>query len=186
MNIDKNGACCFTGYRPQKFPFPLIFENTDYSKFYDKLESTIRQLIQKGITDFYCGVAYGFDIMAAETVLSLKKQYVGIRLFCVIPFKNQAAQWNNNWKERYKNVLRESDETVVISEKYTSGVYQLRNCYMVDHSSVLLAYFDGKSGGTKNTINYAKSCGKKIINIASDDACCNVCDIYSAEQMTFI
>jgi len=186
MDTDKNSACCFTGYRPQKFPFPLNFENMDYSKFNDKLESTIRQLIQNGITDFYCGGACGFDLLAAEIVLSIKRQNVGIRLFCVIPFKNQAAQWNNKWQKRYETVLSQSDQIVMISKKYTPGVYQQRNCYMVDNSSVVLTFFDGKSGGTKNTINYAKSCGKKIINIASDNECWNVGDMYLAEQMTFI
>jgi len=186
MDTDKNSACCFTGYRPQKFPFPLNFENKDYFKFNAKLESTIRQLIKKGITDFYCGGAYGFDIMAAEIVLSIKKCIHDIRLFCVIPFKNQADQWNNKWKERYENVLSQSDKTVLISDKYTPGVYQQRNCFMVDNSSVVLAFFDGKSGGTKNTINYAKSCGKEIINIASDNECLSVDDAFLAEQMTLL
>lgn len=183
MDLDKNCACCFTGHRPQKFAFPLDCENEDYLKFNDKLESTIRLLVQRGITDFYCGGAYGFDLMAAETVLSVKNHNIGIRLFCVIPFKNQAALWSNKWQERYENVLRNSNETVMISENYSPGVYQKRNRYMVDHSSVLVAYFDGKPGGTKSTVNYAKARCKRIINIASDDECWSTEDSYSAEQL---
>lgn len=186
MDKSANCACCFTGYRPHKLPFPVNFKNADYINFIEKLEKTIELLIKEGVTDFYCGGAYGFDLMAAEAVLSIKKQNVGIKLFCVIPFKNQSAKWNNNWQERYKSVLMRSDEKVMISEKYIPGVYQKRNCYMVDRSSIVVAYFDGKPGGTKNTVNYAKSCGKKVINIAKNDIFSNIVDEYSPEQLTFI
>ena len=37
---------------------------------------------------------------------------------------------------------------------------------MVENSSLLIALFDGKSGGTKSTIDYAKKKGLKIVIIA--------------------
>ena len=40
-----------------------------------------------------------------------------------------------------------------------------RNRYMVDRSSLLLACFDGQSGGTMNTILYAQRRGVKVIII---------------------
>jgi uncharacterized phage-like protein YoqJ len=40
-----------------------------------------------------------------------------------------------------------------------------RNRYMVDHSSVLIAVFDGVLGGTMQTINYARKKGLEIIEI---------------------
>src|SRR6478752_3152397 len=36
-------------------------------------------------------------------------------------------------------------------------VYQARNKWMVDHCDMVVAYFDGSSGGTNNCINYAIS-----------------------------
>lgn len=42
---------------------------------------------------------------------------------------------------------------------------QLRNQYMVDASAVLIAVYDGQSGGTKNTVDYARGRGRKIIEI---------------------
>ena len=32
---------------------------------------------------------------------------------------------------------------------------QRRNRYMVDHSSLLIAVYDGQSGGTRSTLEYA-------------------------------
>ena len=38
-----------------------------------------------------------------------------------------------------------------------------RNRYMVDRASLLLACFDGRPGGTMNTILYAERSGVKVI-----------------------
>lgn len=65
--------CCFTGYRPSKFPFELSGGNGDYDEFLSALESTIFSLYEKGCSLFYTGMAMGFDIIAAETVLKLKR-----------------------------------------------------------------------------------------------------------------
>ena len=39
---------------------------------------------------------------------------------------------------------------------------QERNKYIIDNSSVLIALFNGKAGGTKQTVDYAKEKGLKI------------------------
>ena len=36
---------------------------------------------------------------------------------------------------------------------------------MVDNSDYVITWFDGQSGGTKNTIRYAKKIGRQIFNI---------------------
>ena len=36
---------------------------------------------------------------------------------------------------------------------------------MVDNSDFVLTWFDGKSGGTKNTVDYAFNKGRKIFNL---------------------
>lgn len=41
--------------------------------------------------------------------------------------------------------------------------YQIRNEWMVDHSARLIAAFNGESGGTKNTIDYATRKGVETV-----------------------
>ena len=36
---------------------------------------------------------------------------------------------------------------------------------MVDKSDCVVTWYNGRSGGTKNTLRYAENCGKKIFNI---------------------
>ena len=107
----------------------------------------------------------GFDIIAAETVLAVKNAFSEpLRLICVLPFKNQSYNFPDDWKIRFKSVLKKCDEKVILAEKYFTGCYQERNTYMVDHSDYVITWFDGQKGGTANTIRYAKKIGRQIFN----------------------
>ena len=68
--------CCFTGYRPSKFPFKLSVNDEKYIKFENNLVEGILELINEGCRVFYTGMAMGFDIIAAETVILLKKSHI--------------------------------------------------------------------------------------------------------------
>ena len=45
--------CCFTGYRPSKFPFELSEYNENYIDFENSLVGGILNLIEQGCTIFY-------------------------------------------------------------------------------------------------------------------------------------
>ena len=164
----KEKSCCFTGYRPEKFPFSLEKDIKQLNIFENKLYSAIFSLPKEGVTRFYCGMAEGFDIIGAEVVLDLKENIKDtiIELVAVVPFKTQAERFSPFWRERYDKILEAADKVVVLSDKYYNGCFAKRNRYMVDNSDVVLTYFDGKPGGTGSTLNYAKKLGKSIVNIA--------------------
>ena len=172
--MDNNLArtCCFTGYRPEKFEFTLYEETKEYLEFENKLYSAVFSLANQGVNRFYCGMAMGFDIIAAETVVLLKKarKDLDIKLICVVPFPNQEDGFGSYWKEKYNRIIDNSDEKIIISDSYHKGCYQIRNKYMVDNSDFVLTWFDGKSGGTKNTLDYASSRNRKIFNINNENA----------------
>ena len=57
----------------------------------------------------------------------------------------------------------------MVQDHYGPGCMQRRNRYMVDHSALLIAVYDGrKTGGTYYTVKYAKSLDKdiRIINLS--------------------
>ena len=161
-------SCCFTGYRPQKFPFSLDDTTTkEYKKFENKLIDAVFSLPDEGCYTFYCGMAMGFDIIAAETVLLLQTicKKATVSLICAVPFKGQANSFNKEWKSRYDEVISKADSVVLVSDEYHQGCYAKRNKFMVDNSDFVITWFDGKPGGTANTLKYAKEKGKRIINI---------------------
>lgn len=173
--------CCFTGYRPSKFPFKLSVNNEEYIEFENNLVEGILDLIKEGCKVFYSGMAMGFDIIAAETVLLLKKANVieDIKLISVLPFENQGEGFGEFWQNKFNYVLENCDEKIVLSDDYYKGCYQVRNKYMVDNSDFVLTWFDGKLGGTKNTIDYAVKIHRKVLNVNKEK-----CDNY-AIQTTF-
>lgn len=160
-------SCCFTGYRPQKFPFPLVKGDSQYTDFENRLTETVLSLCEKGVFTFYTGMAMGFDIIAAETVLTIREGYDmgGVRLIAAVPFKGQSSQFDSSWKKRYDSVLKMADETVVFSDDYYRGCFAHRNQFMVDNSDVVVTWFDGQRGGTASTLYYAEKNEKKIINL---------------------
>ena len=164
---DKFKSCCFTGYRPQKFPFRFDSADKAFRVMENKLIDAVFSLPAEGCYTFYSGMAMGFDIVAAEAVLLLREgcKTASIKLICALPYIEQAAAFTGDWKKRYEDILSKADEVVLISDQYYKSCYQKRNMFMVDNSDFVITWFDGKPGGTKNTLAYAARKGARIINL---------------------
>ncbi len=157
-------TCCFTGHRPEKFDTPDITPKD----ILGMVEDVTAIAIKDGYDTFISGMSRGTDIWAALDVLNLKKEYP-IKLICAVPFKGFEKSWSDEWKRAYNYILEQADEVVYICEKYSRSSFMLRNKWMVDRSSrVIAAYLDIK-GGTRNTIKYATKKGLDIWNILNDE-----------------
>ena len=58
------------------------------------LSNAVLDAYGHGIRNFISGFAIGFDMMAAETIVSLKRSYPDIALIAAIPFKEQACRFS--------------------------------------------------------------------------------------------
>lgn len=159
-------TACFTGYRSQKLPWGFNENDERCLTMKNKLRNIIKTAIQDGYNTFLCGMAIGFDMICAETVLDFKKVYPGIKLIGAIPCKDQDKLWSDKDKKRYKILLKKLDGIRCVYNKYIGAECMLeRNAYMVKKSTLLIALYDGKTGGTEKTISLAKEQGLKIIII---------------------
>ena len=120
------------------------------------LELEIKRAIDKGYTTFITGMAKGVDLIAAEIVLCLRKQDSRLKLICALPHPGFGRRWRNGWTERFQKVLVQADLEQTICPKSSYSAYQTRNQWMVRHSSLVIAVFNGERGGTKNTLDFAK------------------------------
>ena len=121
---------------------------------------------KSGITCFFSGMAMGFDLMAAETVFSLKGRYPDIRLIAVVPFRRQNCRWPSIEKERYQKIISQADRVIVLSEHYFKGCLLRRNDFMLEHSCGVIAFYDDKPyGGTFYTCREAVKKGMDIVNL---------------------
>lgn len=131
-----------------------------------RLRKTLIELIDDGYCFFGAGGALGFDTIAAQTVLDLKKDYPQIKLILVLPCIYQTRGWNEPDVRMYEYIKEVADKYVYTSENYFNGCMQKRNRHLVDNSSVCVCYLT-KKGGTFYTVKYAHRKDLKIINIAS-------------------
>lgn len=148
--------CCFTGHRPQKL-------RRSEREIKADLEKAIRQAVADGYSTFITGMAYGVDIWAGQIVVRLRKNNPALHLIAAVPFRGFEDRWSADWKQAYSELLGQADLVRYICPRYNAGAYQRRNEWMVDHSSRVIAVFNGEPSGTKNTIDYAQSVGVAVI-----------------------
>ena len=140
---------CFTGHRPEKL-------KQSESVIVKALETAIKEAIADGKNVFISGMARGVDIWAAEIVLRLRKEGANVQLMCASPYEGFERGRSSEWQQRYNTVLEAADLVRFISPGYSRSCFQIRNEWMVDHSSLVIAVFNGQPSGTKNTIDYAE------------------------------
>lgn len=151
-------TAAFTGHR--------WYDSSRKHSVRKKIEECVREAYRNGITNFISGMAIGFDLLAAEVVLSLRHECPAITLTAVLPFREQASRFNELNKCRYYKCLSQADDIVILCNDYTAKCYLERDRFMVEHSSLLIACYDGRNrGGTFWTVNFAARTGKNVINI---------------------
>ncbi len=153
----KNGlVCCFTGHRVLYEPICEVKE---------ALLSTVQTLYQKGFKTFLCGGAIGFDTLAFDAVLELKKQYDDILLIMCIPCLNQDLKYSEQQKQRYLEHKSVADRIFCMSLQYSREAMLNRNKFMVNSSDAVVTYIRRGYGGTAYTVKYAKSMQIEIIEL---------------------
>ena len=142
--------CCFTGHRPEKL---RITE----SELERRLEREIQKAVGSGFTTFISGGAKGTDIIAAEIVLRLRRSDPRLKLICALPHEGFGEHWGGGWTERFCHVVDEADLAKYVCRAFSYATYQTRNEWMVRHSALVIAVYNGGKGGTRNTLLFARS-----------------------------
>lgn len=177
----------FTGHRPNKLGTGYSITNERVQAYRDMLRNTLHGLIQhEGVRTFITGGAIGIDQIAFWTCEGLANEYgrEHFQNILAVPFAKQHTAWKNDelvgWYHKMKeraDYVEYVDELGLQDRRYYSGSspyglgeysalkMQLRNQYMVDHSDIVVAVWDGSSGGTANCVKYAESVGKRIIRL---------------------
>ena len=192
-NAQQQKICCITGRRPDGFPFSYG-DNPATRTYRRQLKRAIVYLIEEQkVVCFITGGALGVDLDVAEIVLALQKTYPFVTHRLALPYENQAGRYAPNDKIRHERV-KKSSNVVVLADHYTPWCMQQRNVYMVDNAHVVAAFVSGeKTGGTYNTIRYAKR-KKKPVYVFNLDSCqtsnskawIKSAEQFAAEQLHFL
>ncbi len=118
-----------------------------------KLCAEIEKLIQNGAEEFLLGGYGNFDLLCAYIVRRFKTDYPHIKSVLVVPYINRS----------YNKTMYDCSEYPPLESTPPKFAISKRNMYMVDKSDLVLAVWNGRqSGGTWNTINYAKESNNPI------------------------
>lgn len=110
-------------------------------------------------------MARGVDIWAAQIVLRLRGEGMGIKLICACPYYGFETGWSRDWQIQYREILESADFVKFICRRYSQSCFWARNEWMVNHAARVIAVFNGEKGGTKNTIDYAEMTGVAVVLI---------------------
>jgi len=163
--IAKENTCCFTGHRAQKLPWGTNESDPRCISLRIRLYDTVEELYENGVRHFICGMAQGCDLLFCEEVMKLREDKSDVTLEAALPCETQPDRWSPSVQSRYRKLLEQCDYVTVISQEYTEGCMKQRNKYMVDKSSVIVAVYSGRFGGTMQTLNYAGKSGLKVISL---------------------
>lgn len=123
------------------------------------------------------GMALGIDTLFAQIAIELNIPFIA-----AIPFKGQESKWIRSSQQTYYQLLFKAKQIIIVDEnrvatkqefisyevdinKYSLQKMQRRNEWMVDNCDILIAVWDGTSGGTANCVRYAQSVNREIIFI---------------------
>lgn len=142
FEYSREKSCAFTGHRTIRPEHARVLREC--------LRKAIEETYDAGVTNFVCGMAVGFDMMAGA----------------VVPFRGQEERWNEGNKRRYRRILREADSVIELSDRFFRGAELRRNEYMTNHSCRVIAYYDGSPrSGTGYTVADARKKGLSVMNL---------------------
>lgn len=146
---------CGTGHRPDKLGGYTddVFEDLvwEATAWLDANRTTERVI---------SGGALGWDQALAQAAIDLK-----IPLTLALPFPGFEDRWPTASKTKIYGMMEQAHVQFVCEPGYAGWKMQERNKWMVDHSDLVLALWNGTPGGTCNCVKYAESKKKPIVNL---------------------
>lgn len=170
--MDKEKTCCFTGHRPDKLPWREDESDPRCRRLKGAIARAVEEACVSGYRRFITGMARGGDLYFAEAVLALRESEPDIVLECARPCETQADSWPDRERRRYQSILDRCDYETLVQHRYDRFCMMRRNQYMVDHSGLLIAVYNGvPKGGTYQTLLYAMKKGLATHILDLEDFC---------------
>jgi uncharacterized phage-like protein YoqJ len=147
-----------TGHRPQKL-------QSNWSQYetltLPRLTALAKNsLIKHNPSTVISGMALGWD-----TAIALAAIELNINLIAAVPCLNHASKWSKTQQDTWQSILDKAVSVNCPDVPYSAAAMQIRNQWMCNHANMILALWDGSSGGTANCVRYAQRKGLSIVNV---------------------
>ena len=158
MEEKRIGSVCFTGHR--ELPDAL---SAEYRELIRDTDLALKRVYEAGARDFYTGGAAGFDQIAGELVLRLKKKDPSVRLHVLLPYAGYTGKLNHAERLRRQTLLDGADEVRPIFSRYFRGCFLQRDRALVDQAESCIAYLRKAPSGTAWTVSFARQKGIPVV-----------------------
>ena len=137
-----------------------------------ELERKVTSLIERGVAAFQADLTTTLGIVAAETVLRLKKEIPALRLICRQTAGADAQ--TGEWRERRNRVAKQADELIWETSRDGISAGELCRLHMIAEAShLILLYSDERAG---EILQCGMGQGREIIKI----------DIYKENDSSYL
>ena len=146
----------FTGHRPEKIAGYKNDPQGCERGVREALREAVKMFYRHGYRRFMTGMADGVDLWAADEIIALREEGTmsEAEIVAVVPFVGHHRTTHH--PELYQKVINAATTTIYVCGEYHHNCYALRNDYLVDHASALIAYWEGTPGGTQYTLRRAR------------------------------
>lgn len=161
----------FTGHRPNKIKGWKTLPTTIEGGLRTLLREVIIKASQRGTEVFNSGAAPGIDLWAADEVLRLREVAIinpATRLNLYLPYLQFAESFLPAERQLFDSIvarMKDGDKVISLSDHYHHGCYNQRNDRLAEDCDLMIAYYEGSTGGTRYTIRRARSLGREVINL---------------------
>lgn len=152
---NKQKTCSFTGHR-------ILPNNFDS----EALVKAVYKAVNDGFDTFLIGMALGFDTLCFHLLESVRTE-IPVKIIACVPCDTQSKYFKKQQKKEYDRMIASADYVFNITEEYFDGCMQVRNMFMVDHSSRVIAFLNYPHGGTYSTVKYAVESGAEVVYIGT-------------------
>ena len=109
--MNKRKTCAFTGHRELENDIDLPY-----------LKECVQGIIDRGYETFLCGMAWGFDLLAAQAVLELKEDNPQIKLIACVPCPGQEKNFPEEEKIKYKEIIESATKCALSVRTFIRAV----------------------------------------------------------------
>ncbi len=159
-----------TGHRPSKLAgYDLAHP------FYAALQGWLDRIIDNGLDHhrhltLHSGMALGADTVWAKSIVAAKRHHPNrIKFVAEVPVLSQPDRWPAaRDRELWAELKAQADQVNVYAQTYTVQCLHERNRGMISGADLLLAVWDGSSGGTADGVRIAQARDIRVFRMHPD------------------
>lgn len=140
------------------------------------LADQLRTLLEQGLEWVIVSGQLGVETWAAECVWELQEEYPHLQYAVITPFLEQQANWNDEKKEKYEQIIMLADYHISLTNKPYEAPWQFveKNKFLLRNSDALLIVYDEENEGSPKFLKqmaeqFEENTGYTLLKITADD-----------------